>query len=151
MIPLDKIGEYTLVCERFNIECSIQNKLDMLEAVRSYLQGYISLGNPSMITGITKQELLAKTVPEALRKLDETKERWSFVLTHLDDAFKDVLSRLLTLGIAADSEAFKPYAGKNSLMRFMTECCGFPGSGRSAVNSTVFSAVMRLKSQSPDR
>ena len=59
MIPLDKIGEYTLVCERFNIECSIQNKLDMLEAVRSYLQGYISLGNPSMITGITKQELLA--------------------------------------------------------------------------------------------
>lgn len=112
VIPLDKIGEYTLVCERFNIECSIQNKLDMLEAVRSYLQGYISLGNPSMITGITKQELLAKTVPEALRKLDKTKERWSFVLTHLDDAFKDVLSRLLTLGIAADSEAFKPYAGK---------------------------------------
>lgn len=64
MIPLDKIGEYTLVCERFNIECSIQNKLDMLEAVRSYLQGYISLGNPSMITGITKQELLAKPCPK---------------------------------------------------------------------------------------
>ena len=25
VIPLDRIGEYTLTCERFNIECSIGN------------------------------------------------------------------------------------------------------------------------------
>lgn len=37
VIPLDKIGEYTDACELFNICCSIRNKLEMLNAVATYL------------------------------------------------------------------------------------------------------------------
>ena len=89
VIPLDRIGEYTLTCERFNIECSIGNKIDMARAVEEYLRGYISLGNPTMTAGVTKKELLDTTVPEALAAVEEVTRRWQTVLALLDTPWQD--------------------------------------------------------------
>ena len=36
VIPLDKIGDYTLACERFNIRCSIENKIAMVDELEKY-------------------------------------------------------------------------------------------------------------------
>ncbi|MDO5531624.1 DUF3683 domain-containing protein [Sutterella sp.] len=112
VIPLDRIGDYTLVCERFNIECSIGNKLDMIESLKSYLQGYISLGNPSMTTGISKQELLTLTVPKALDLLGAVERRWKFILENLDADFDAVRPLLRELGAVVDGESFDAYSGR---------------------------------------
>ncbi len=65
VIPLDKIGEYTDACERFNIRCSIQNKTDMIDAVEAYLRGPISLGKLAGVSsqGLSKEELAERKNP----------------------------------------------------------------------------------------
>ena len=112
VIPLDRIGEYTLTCERFNIECSIANKLDMARAARDYLQGYISLGNPTMTAGVTKKELLDTTVPEALDVIESVMARWSYVLAHLDDDWLVAAPELEKLGISTNDKIFENYHQK---------------------------------------
>ncbi len=42
VIPLDRMGEYTDGIERINIELSIKNKLQLVDALRSVLQGQAS-------------------------------------------------------------------------------------------------------------
>ncbi len=98
VIPLDKIGEYTLACERFNIECSINNKLDILRAISDYLSGYISLGKPTMTAGVAKETLLAGTVPVALNIVSGAMTRWKFILDNLDRPLVEVVDHLRTLG-----------------------------------------------------
>ncbi len=39
MIPLERLGEYTDAIERINIELSIRNKLDLLDALEDYFSG----------------------------------------------------------------------------------------------------------------
>lgn len=56
VIPLDKIGEYTDACELFNICCSIRNKLEMLNAVATYLGGPIKLGQACRFVGRLHRE-----------------------------------------------------------------------------------------------
>ena len=85
VIPLDKIGEYTLGCETFNIECSIDNKLEMLDALENYLHGYISLGKPSLTAGVPKELLLEATVPQALKLVQSVRARWLYLRHHFDD------------------------------------------------------------------
>ena len=73
VIPLDKIGEYTDACERFNIRCSIQNKTDMIDAVEAYLRGPISLGKLAVSSqGLSKEELLKERIPAAIALLDKS-------------------------------------------------------------------------------
>lgn len=112
VIPLDRIGEYTLTCERFNIECSIGNKIDMARAAEEYLRGYISLGNPTMTAGVTKKELLDTTVPEALAAVDEVTRRWQTVLALLDTPWQDAREKLIACGIPADDAVFENYRQK---------------------------------------
>ncbi|MCF0252836.1 MAG: DUF3683 domain-containing protein [Duodenibacillus sp.] len=87
VIPLEKIGEYTLACERFNIECSISNKIAMLDELERYFSGNISLGKPTMTAGISKEELLGDTVPAALSIIRKARKRWSYLLGNLDASF----------------------------------------------------------------
>lgn len=99
VIPLNRIGEYTLACEHFNIECSIGNKLEILNAVDDYLAGYISLGMPTLTAGVSKESLLAAPVAAARELIARVKDRWQFVLTHLDTPIEDIAVDLYDRGI----------------------------------------------------
>src|ERR1700688_1790845 len=44
VIPLGRLGEYTDAIERINIELSIRNKLDLLDALDQYFSGEIKPG-----------------------------------------------------------------------------------------------------------
>ena len=83
MIPLERLGEYTDAIERINIELSIANKLELLDALDEYLQGELPLararrnpaGRPSS----------SATAREAARELvARVRARWRYLLEHLD-------------------------------------------------------------------
>ncbi len=111
VIPLDRIGDYTLACERFNICCSIENKIDMIDAALQYLGGYISLGKPTMTAGVAKETLLADSVPAARDVLNKVRERWAYVLGHLDDPADKSLAALKKAGLEVDDDLARRYAG----------------------------------------
>ena len=103
VIPLDKIGEYTDACERFNIRCSIQNKIDMIDAVEAYLRGPIALGKLAVSSqGLSKEELLKERIPAAIALLDKVKSQWQYVLNHLDENLAEAVAALESLGRVID-------------------------------------------------
>lgn len=112
VIPLDKIGEYTLGCETFNIECSIDNKLEMLDALEAYLRGSISLGKPSLTDGVPKEVLLDATVPEALELIANVRSRWAFLRQNFAATVLDHQSTLAELGISLSSAVLRKYRSK---------------------------------------
>ncbi len=82
VIPLPKLGEYSDGIERINIELSIQNKLQLLEALNDFLQTDMPLqadedGNSDPESVKSKQQL-------AIQLLGELRTRWSMILNHLD-------------------------------------------------------------------
>lgn len=82
VIPLPKLGEYSDGIERINIELSIQNKLQLLEALSDFLQTDLPLqpdedGNSDPESVKSKQQL-------AMQLLGELRTRWSMILNHLD-------------------------------------------------------------------
>ena len=109
VIPLERIGDYTLACERFNIECSISNKLDMLKALRDYLEGHISLGKPSIAAGVAKETLLGSTVPAALEVVSRAQNLWQYVLDHLDTRLEETIEPLGRLGHTFKPETLEKY------------------------------------------
>ncbi len=105
VIPLDKIGEYTDACELFNICCSIRNKLEMLNAVATYLGGPIKLGKLAVSSeeGYTEKELLAQKLPLAMALLRKVHDEWEYVLNHLHTPAKEALEALEQLGRRCES------------------------------------------------
>ncbi len=112
VIPLDKIGEYTLGCETFNIECSIDNKLEMLDALETYLNGYISLGKPTLTAGVPKEMLLEHTVPPALELIKTVRARWSFLRHNFSAVVGDNLETLENLGVSLSAALWRKYRSK---------------------------------------
>ncbi len=112
VIPLDKIGEYTLGCETFNIECSIDNKLEMLEELERYLRGYISLGKPSLTAGVPKELLLEATVPQALELIDKVRARWTFLRNNFKAVVGESNQALTSLGIDLPAAVLRKYRSK---------------------------------------
>lgn len=112
VIPLDKIGEYTLGCETFNIECSIDNKLEMLDALEEYLRGYISLGKPSLTAGVPKEMLLEATVPQALELVAAVRARWSLLRNGFEKPVAESREALEAAGIALPASVLRRYQNK---------------------------------------
>lgn len=110
VIPLDKIGDYTLACERFNIRCSIENKIAMVDELEKYFSGYISLGKPTMTAGVAKETLLAESVPAAKKILAAVRARWTYVLENLDTRFAEAAEKLHEFGLALPEKNFGKYA-----------------------------------------
>ncbi len=116
VIPLDAIGAYTDACERFNICCSIQNKIDMIDATAEYLQGSIRLGKSAVeSTGMTEKQLLDLKRPEALAHLERTRRLWYFILHNLDMPVEEADQRLEYLGRVIPAEELHPYQERTLL------------------------------------
>ncbi len=85
VIPLERMGEYTLGIERINIELSLRNKLLLVEQLQAFLTtGSLPLGQADDASEIPSAELLQDRVQQALAVLHEVRDQWLHWLHHLD-------------------------------------------------------------------
>jgi FAD/FMN-containing dehydrogenase/Fe-S oxidoreductase len=83
VIPLERLGEYSDGIERINIELSLANKLALLDELDAYFAGELAVSVHGEALAAT--EMLAGR-PESARELLRTaRERWQWLLDHLDD------------------------------------------------------------------
>src|SRR5690606_33149394 len=102
VIPLGRMGEYTEGIERINIELSLKNKLQLLDELNEFFdKEYLPLGKSDDAEGneIPPAELLEDRVHQAQDLLQQTRARWSYLLTHLDTPLRDAKPELLRLGL----------------------------------------------------
>jgi len=83
VIPLDRLGDYSEAIERINIEYSTRNKLRMIDAVLDYIQG--DLPEQRLTRDMEATAILADKKAAAHAHLLQTKQRWTFILDHLDE------------------------------------------------------------------
>ncbi|MBI5258998.1 MAG: FAD/FMN-binding oxidoreductase [Burkholderiales bacterium] len=87
VIPLPRMGEYTLGIERINIELSLRNKLQLVERLEAFFTGgHLPLGKADDASDMPSAELLAERVQQALAELREVRALWQHWLTNLDVA-----------------------------------------------------------------
>ena len=91
VIPLERLGEYSDGIERINIELSIQNKLTLCVALEQYLSGKLPIDK--MGTDLPTAELLGERGKHALAHVSAVKERWDWLLAHLDTPLADYKAR----------------------------------------------------------
>jgi FAD/FMN-containing dehydrogenase/Fe-S oxidoreductase len=85
VIPLPRMGEYTLGIERLNIELSLRNKLALIDALEDFFErGQLPLGKSDDAGDIPSAELLEDRVQQALALVRGVRSLWQHWLTHLD-------------------------------------------------------------------
>ena len=78
VIPLPRMGEYTDGIEYINIELSLKNKLQLLDALEAFLsKGNLPLGKMDDASEIPSSELLEDRVTQALVLIRQVRENWS--------------------------------------------------------------------------
>ncbi len=91
VIPLERMGEYTLGIERINIELSLRNKLALVARLEAFFaQGTLPLGKTDDAGEIPSAELLEDRVQQALALLREVRALWLGWLQGLDIVQSDV-------------------------------------------------------------
>ncbi|MBE7417988.1 MAG: FAD/FMN-binding oxidoreductase [Ideonella sp.] len=85
VIPLERMGEYTLGVERINIELSLRNKLELLDRLQAWFAaGALPLGRGDDAQEIASTELLDDRVQQALLLLRTVRAQWQGWLDALD-------------------------------------------------------------------
>jgi len=88
VIPLPRMGDYCDGVERINIELSLRNKLKLLDALDTFFAGELPLHYQDDAQ-LGDAELLGER-PQAARKLlTEVRNRWDWLLQHLDAPLDD--------------------------------------------------------------
>jgi FAD/FMN-containing dehydrogenase/Fe-S oxidoreductase len=91
VIPLPRMGEYTNGIERINIELSLKNKLQVLDALEAFLKrSALPLGKATEDYEIPTAEILGDRVQQALELIAKVRTRWSDWLTQMDTYFPDL-------------------------------------------------------------
>ncbi|MFM0060534.1 FAD/FMN-binding oxidoreductase [Paraburkholderia phytofirmans] len=107
VIPLDRMGEYTDGIERINIELSIKNKLQLVDALEAFFQaGKLPLGKSDDANEIPSAELLEDRVQQALDLLKRVRTRWEFLRDKLDLSLREAQHYLVGLGYEGLAEKF---------------------------------------------
>src|SRR5579864_1052120 len=107
VIPLDRMGEYTDGIERINIELSIKNKLQLVDALEAFFKGgKLPLGKSDDANEIPSAELLEDRVQQALDLLKNVRARWEFLRDKLDLSLREAQHYLVQLGYEALAEKF---------------------------------------------
>jgi FAD/FMN-containing dehydrogenase/Fe-S oxidoreductase len=89
VIPLPRMGEYTDAIERINIELSLKNKLQMIDAFEQFLQQpnlaqFVKSDAEDGLNEAEKAAVIGDRQERALTHLAEIKQRWVFWLENLD-------------------------------------------------------------------
>ena len=109
VIPLNRMGEYTDGIERINIELSIKNKLQLVDALRAFFAaGHLPLGKSDDAEGgdIPPAELLEDRVSQAEQLLSAVHARWTYVLANMDKPLAAAKGDLEVLGMQKLAAAF---------------------------------------------
>ena len=91
VIPLPRLGDYSDGIERINIELSIQNKLRLLDTLTEYFHGRSPVDK--LDTNLPSEELIGDRRASALSQLAITRDRWQWLLEHLDRPFHEYRER----------------------------------------------------------
>jgi FAD/FMN-containing dehydrogenase/Fe-S oxidoreductase len=91
VIPLEQLAAYSDGIERINIEFSIDNKLELLDALEEYFQGELPLVQHD--ERLPRPELLGDRVQQALELLAGVRARWQRLRNGLDVDFEALQSR----------------------------------------------------------
>ncbi len=85
VIPLPRMGEYTLGIERINIELSLRNKLELLSELEAFFaKGNLPLGMSDDAAALPDAELLEDRTAQALTLIRDVRRQWSRWLERLD-------------------------------------------------------------------
>ncbi|MBS6360498.1 DUF3683 domain-containing protein [Burkholderia sp.] len=107
VIPLNRMGEYTDGIERINIELSLKNKLQLVDALEAFFKtGNLPLGKTDDASEIPSAELLEDRVQQALDLLKRVRARWEFVRDRLDMPLREAQHYLVQLGYEGLAEKF---------------------------------------------
>ncbi|MEP6608074.1 MAG: FAD/FMN-binding oxidoreductase [Burkholderiaceae bacterium] len=108
VIPLPRMGEYTDAIERINIELSLENKLELLDELSRYFDTSFALGKTgdAEFDRLPRDEVLGDRLSEARELLAYTRQRWRFLLSHLDASLTDARVELSRLGLTHLSSEF---------------------------------------------
>lgn len=88
VIPLPRMGEYTLGIERINIELSLRNKLKLCEALEAFFaRGSLPLGKTDDANDLPNAELLEDRVQQALALVREVRALWAGWLRDVETLF----------------------------------------------------------------
>ncbi|MBU3612362.1 FAD/FMN-binding oxidoreductase [Polynucleobacter sp. MG-27-Goln-C1] len=88
VIPLPRMGEYTNGIERINIELSLKNKLQVLDALEAFLKkSALPLGKNDEDYEIPSAEILGDRVQQALELIAKVRTNWSVWLKEMDTYF----------------------------------------------------------------
>ncbi|MDX8395690.1 MAG: DUF3400 domain-containing protein, partial [Mariprofundaceae bacterium] len=95
VIPLERLSEYNDYVEHLNIENSIANKLNMLDAIELFLRDSKSkVGSDDALIladlGVDDDGYLAEKLNECLQVLEGVRYRWQEFLNGLDVAAKEI-------------------------------------------------------------
>jgi len=106
VIPLPRMGEYTDAIERINIELSIENKLELLDALDQHLASPFALGKTGdpEFDRLPREEILGDRVDQARELIGHTRHRWHWLLNHLEAPFAASLPELKRLGLTYPSD-----------------------------------------------
>ena len=111
VIPLERLGAYTDAIERINIEYSLANKLQLLDALESCLRGEPKLGRTGDADSdrLSRDQVLGTRLSQALEAIAQVRARWSWYASSMDRPLADVLDELRHLGLeqAADGGAHR--------------------------------------------
>ncbi|MFY9137898.1 DUF3683 domain-containing protein [Zwartia sp.] len=103
VIPLERMGEYTDHIERINIELSTRNKLKLLDALQSALEGELPIAklDRGSEEGALLEDSLDERRSQAVDSLMRVRARWQWVLEHLDLPLRDALADLSSHGLSS--------------------------------------------------
>ena len=106
VIPLERLGEYTDAIERINIELSIQNKLELTDALAAYLAAGRAAGragSPGGSAGLDDEDAARRS--EACALVDAVRRRWRYLLDSLDTPLGAARIAAESLGIVLPADA----------------------------------------------
>jgi Fe-S oxidoreductase len=96
VIPLERMGEYTDGIEYINIELSLKNKLQLLDALDDFFKkGNLPLGKADDANEIPSAELLEDRVLQALDLISEVRARWLDWANNMPKYFSGLQDRSL--------------------------------------------------------
>lgn len=96
VIPLERMGEYTLGIERLNIELSLRNKLALCDALRAYLQQpQLPVRQGDAEDGDVDSAWLDDRVQQALQHIAQVRELWAGWLGGIDTYFEALQNHTL--------------------------------------------------------
>ncbi len=101
VIPLPKMGEYCDAIERINIELSLENKLEICDAIAAFLR-HDSL--PVALEDgdtVPPSEWIEEKRQLALSLVEEVRRRWQWIYEHLDMPLAEAETHFAELGIEA--------------------------------------------------